>query len=60
MKTIQVVARTVWDFLREILGEKAYGRYCAFARGRGIEPMGERDFFLLQQKEKYSRPCRCC
>jgi uncharacterized short protein YbdD (DUF466 family) len=54
------VARTVWDFLREILGEKAYDRYCAYVRAHGETPMSEREFFLRQQKEKYSRPCRCC
>jgi uncharacterized short protein YbdD (DUF466 family) len=60
MKTMVHAARTIWDYLREILGEKAYDRYCAFSRARGEEPMSEREFFLRQQKEKYSKPCRCC
>lgn len=54
------ILRVAWDYLRELFGEKAYTRYCDHVVARGGQPMALRDFYLWQQQQKYSRPCRCC
>jgi uncharacterized short protein YbdD (DUF466 family) len=60
MAELQNVLRALWDYLREVLGEKAYARYCDHVRARGGQPMTPREFYLWQQQHKYSRPSRCC
>ena len=60
MTQLNHVARIVWDYLREILGEKAYARYCDYVRSRGGRPMAAEEFYRQQFEAKYSRPNRCC
>ena len=52
--------RSLVDFLRDILGEMAYARYCDYVRARGGQPMTQQEFYLWQQRQKYSHPHRCC
>ena len=52
--------RGLVDFLREVLGEKAYARHCDYVRVHGGRPMTQQEFYLWQQRRKYSQPYRCC
>ncbi len=54
------IVGTALDYLREILGEKAYARYCEHVRSRGGQPVPADEFYRQQLEAKYSRPNRCC
>ncbi len=60
MKRFGSLFRTLVDFLREVLGEKAYARHCDYMRAHGGEPMTPEEFYLWQLRRKYSQPHRCC
>ena len=60
MLKLQRLFHGLREYLSEVLGEKAYDRYCAFTLAHGERPMSAQDFYLWQQREKYSRPSRCC
>jgi uncharacterized short protein YbdD (DUF466 family) len=60
MAQLNRVARIVWDYLREVFGEKAYSRYCEYIRSRGGQPMDAEEFYRQQLEARYSRPNRCC
>ncbi len=52
--------KSVWNYLREVSGENDYPRYCAWMAAEGGDPMSRREFYDHRQREKYSRPNRCC
>lgn len=60
MAQLKRLLRDTWEYLRELFGEDAYARYCAFVLARGGEPMTPREFYLWREQHKYSRPSRCC
>jgi uncharacterized short protein YbdD (DUF466 family) len=60
MAKLNHIVRTALNYLREILGEKAYSRYCEYIRSRGGQPMDAEEFYRQQLEAKYSRPNRCC
>jgi uncharacterized short protein YbdD (DUF466 family) len=60
MGQFAALLRCGWEYLREILGEKAYARYCDHVLAHGGRPMAAQEFYRLQLEAKYSRPNRCC
>ena len=52
--------RAFWNYLREVSGENDYARYRARVIAEGRDPVSRREFYDQRQREKYSRPNRCC
>lgn len=54
--------RTVWRWMRALSGDDAYERY--LARQERRQPAGpaltRRDFYLEEQRRKWSGVSRCC
>lgn len=51
---------SLWDYLRAIMGDKAYDRYLEVTRRRGARPLSREDFYLDSLKRRYSTVSRCC
>jgi len=54
--------RTLWGWLRALSGDDAYERYLT-RHGRqhpGACPLTRRDFYLEEQRRKWSGVSRCC
>jgi uncharacterized short protein YbdD (DUF466 family) len=60
MATAIGILRRVWEFAREIMGDRAYERYAKRVRQQGHAPMSAQEFYLNQLQRKYTRPSRCC
>ncbi|MEO6421612.1 MAG: YbdD/YjiX family protein [Candidatus Nitrotoga sp.] len=52
----------VWRAIRELSGDDAYERYIAqhITSHPDTKPLSRKDFFLYQQKQKWSGIQRCC
>ncbi|MBK8570014.1 MAG: YbdD/YjiX family protein [Nitrosomonadales bacterium] len=52
----------VWRVIRELSGDDAYERYIAqhTTSSPGITPLTRKDFYLYQQRKKWSGIQRCC
>ena len=50
------------DFLRQVMGEQAYARYCEHLRrtGRSQDVPTPQAFYLDGVERRYSQPSRCC
>ena len=55
-------ARRVWAFIRELAADNAYERYLAHhcAAHPDMPVLGRRDFYLNEQRRKWSGIQRCC
>ena len=51
---------SAWDYVRAVMGDKAYERYVEVAKRRGLTPLSEQDFYLDSLKRRYSTVSRCC
>ena len=60
MARFELVLRSVWEYLREVFGDKAYSRYHDHILAHGGEPMTPQEFYLWRVQHKYSCPARCC
>ena len=60
MTTVIHVFRQVWEVVRGVLGDNAYDRYTQSVLRRGGKPLKPEEFYLVQIRDKYSRPSRCC
>jgi hypothetical protein len=60
MAKLQGLLQGVWNYLGEVLGDKAYSRYHDYILARGGQPMTPRQFYLWHEQHKYSCPRRCC
>ncbi|HEX5413350.1 MAG TPA: YbdD/YjiX family protein [Terriglobia bacterium] len=60
MPAVANLLRTFWNYLREVSGELDYARYRARMASEGSDPVSRREFYDQRQREKYSRPNRCC
>ncbi len=60
MLELQILMRTVWQYLREACGENDYARYRARALRKGSRPLPPDEFYLWKLRVKYSRVSRCC
>ena len=53
--------KALLNYLREIMGEGAYARYCEHLRRAGRNDVPTPQQFYLESLEcRYSRPSRCC
>ena len=54
--------RKLLNFIRQVLGEGAYERYCEYLRrnGRASEIPTPQEFYLKSLTRRYSQPSRCC
>jgi uncharacterized short protein YbdD (DUF466 family) len=52
--------RSVWDFVRAVMGDQAYERYLDSMRRAGTEPLSPKEFYLDSIKRRYSTVSRCC
>jgi uncharacterized short protein YbdD (DUF466 family) len=52
----------VWAFIRELAADNAYERYLAHhqAAHPDMPALGRRDFYLNEQRRKWSGIQRCC
>ena len=57
--TVRGLAR-VWDYVRAVMGDKAYERYVEVAKRRGATPLSAADFYVDSVKRRYSTVSRCC
>jgi hypothetical protein len=57
---LEKVLRSIWEYLREVFGEKAYPRYRDYVLSHGGQPMTPRQFYLWREQHKHSCPNRCC
>lgn len=55
-------ARRAWAFIRELAADNAYERYLAHhcAAHPDTPVLGRRDFYLNEQRRKWSGIQRCC
>lgn len=49
-----------WQYLQDVSGQSDYACYRARALGEGAKLLTPREFYEQRQKQKYSRPNRCC
>ena len=52
--------KSFWNYLREVSGENDYARYRLRMSAAGRRALSKREFYDQRQREKYSRPNRCC
>jgi len=52
--------RAAWEYVRAVMGDKAYERYLEVARRKGLPPLSEREFYLDTLERRYSTVSRCC
>ncbi len=53
--------KLVLKYLREVMGEGAYERYCEHLWRAGREDLPTKEQFYLESlMRRYSRPSRCC
>ncbi len=54
--------RKAVNYLRQIMGETAYERYCEYLRraGHAERIPTPQQFYLESLERRYSRPSRCC
>lgn len=52
--------KSFWNYLREVSGENDYARYRLRMSAEGRRALSKREFYDQRQREKYSRPNRCC
>ena len=60
MAILTNLVKTFWNYLREVSGENEYARYQLRMRAEGQSPLSRREFYDQRQRQKYSRPNRCC
>ena len=60
MPAVTKLLRAFWNYLREVSGENDYARYRARVAAEGTDPVSRREFYDRRQRDKYSRPNRCC
>lgn len=52
--------RSVWNYLRAVMGDQAYERYLEVARRDGVKPLSAEDFYVESLERRYSKVSRCC
>lgn len=50
----------VWDYVRAVMGDKAYERYVEVTKRRGATPLSAAEFYVDNAKRRYSTVSRCC
>jgi len=51
---------TIWNYVKEVSGERGYDHYLACTKRSGLTPVSRDEFFLSRIEARYSRPNRCC
>jgi len=49
-----------WDYVRAVMGDRAYERYLEVATRSGATPLSAEAFYLDSLKRRYSTVSRCC
>ncbi len=52
--------RSVWNYVRAVMGDQAYERYLEGARRDGSKPLSAEDFYVESLGRRYSTISRCC
>ena len=52
--------RSVWNYVRAVMGDQAYERYLEVARRDGVKPLSAEDFYVESLERRYSKVSRCC
>jgi uncharacterized short protein YbdD (DUF466 family) len=60
MPVVANLLKAIWNYLREVSGENDYTRYRDRMAAEGGDPVSRREFYDRRQRDKYSRPNRCC
>ncbi len=60
MSKVRNKLRTLWEYLREVVGENDYLRYRNNTLKSGEEPLSPQEFYLRQLQRRYSRINHCC
>lgn len=60
MPVVVNLLKAIWNYLREVSGENDYIRYRDRMAAEGGDPVSRREFYDRRQRDKYSRPNRCC
>jgi uncharacterized short protein YbdD (DUF466 family) len=53
-------ALNAWDYVRAVMGDKAYEHYLEVSRRNGAKPLSAGDFYLDSVRRRYSTVSRCC
>ena len=59
-RTVRTRARQAWDYVRAVMGDKAYERYLEIATRKGAKPLSAEAFYLDSIQRRYSTVSRCC
>ncbi len=57
---VKIRALFVWDYIRAVMGDKAYEGYLEVTRRTGTKPLSAEDFYLDSVNRRYSSVSRCC
>jgi uncharacterized short protein YbdD (DUF466 family) len=57
---VKIRAFWAWDYIRAVMGDKAYEGYLEVAKRTGAKPLSAEDFYLDSVKRRYSSVSRCC
>lgn len=54
--------KRIWQLLCDVTGQSAYERYCEHLRTHhpGQAVPNAKEFYAARQRDRYSRPNRCC
>lgn len=53
-------ALRVWNFVRGVLGDRAYERYLEATKRAGTAPLSAKAFYVESVERRYSTISRCC
>ena len=53
-------AAAAWNYVRAVMGDRAYERYVDVARRSGKTPLSAEAFYLDSLERRYSTVSRCC
>ena len=51
---------SAWNYVRSVMGDRAYETYVETSRRQGLKPLSAEDFYLDSITRRYSTISRCC
>lgn len=59
-RTVKIRAVEAWEYLRAVMGDKAYESYLEVTKRTGAKPLSAGEFYLDSVNRRYSTVSRCC
>ena len=57
---VKIGVLEVWEYIRAVMGDKAYEGYLEVTKRTGAKPLSAEDFYLDSVERRYSSVSRCC